>query len=351
MTSRLPRFQPAPYGDRLSGLVAPVRMDPAGERGPTPRQIRGSAWRRTGPGLYVPAALDADLPQQRVLEAATEIPGGHITGWAAYAWSGARWFDGLEGSGAARPVPIVITNHRYRARPGILLSAERMSLVEEYVLDGLVGTHPLRSAAFEARRAPSLRHAVVVLDMALQTDRVSIIELMEHAATLNGWFGVGRLREATDLADENSWSPMEPEMRLHWQLDLGLPHPLCNHPIFDLAGTHIGTPDLLDVEAGVVGEYDGALHLAGERRASDIQRESLFRKAGLEYVTMTAVDRRDPTQFLRRTKEARERALSHRAERRWTVDPPAWWTPTVTVEQRRLLTEQQRQRFLRKRAA
>ena len=351
MTSRAAHFRPGPHGDRGLGLVAPVRVDPTGERGPTPRQVRGSAWRRTGPGLYVPADVDSDRPQQRVLEAATAVPAGHITGWAAFAWAGARWFDGLDGYGNARPVPIVMTNHRYRTRPGTLLTAERLPLSQWYVLDGVSGTHPLRSAAYEARRASSLRRAVVALDMALQTDRVSITELVEHAGTLNGWYGVEQLRQAIALADENSWSPMEPEMRLHWQLDLGLPHPLCNHPIFDLAGHHIGTPDLLDVEAGVVGEYDGGLHLAGERRASDIQRESLFRRAGLEYVTMTSVDRRDPTQFLRRTKEARERALRLGAERRWTVDPPGWWTPTVTVEQRRSLTSAERARFLKHRAA
>ena len=131
MTARALQFRPAPHGERVPGLVAPVRVDPSGEQGPTPRQIRGSGWRRTGPGLYVPADVDSDRPQQRVLEAATAIPGGHLTGWAAYAWAGARWFDGLTGSGEPRPVPIVITNHRYRARPGILLSAERMSGSEE----------------------------------------------------------------------------------------------------------------------------------------------------------------------------------------------------------------------------
>lgn len=346
MSSRAVHFRPTPHGGRGLGLVAPVRVDPTGENGPTHRQARGSAWRRTGHGLYVPASVDSTQPQQRVLEAATEIPGGHVTGWAAFAWAGARWFDGCDGNGDPMPVPIVVTNHRYRARPGILLSAERLPLSQWFVLDGVNGTHPLRSASFEARRATTLQRAVVALDMALQTDQVSIVELVEHARTLNGWYGVEQLRRAIGLADENSWSPMEPEMRLHWQLDLGLPHPLCNHPVFDLAGNHIGTPDLLDVEAGVVGEYDGGLHLAGERRAADIQRESLFRRAGLEYVTMTSADRRDPTRFLRRTEEARERARHSRPDRRWTVEPPEWWTPTVTVEQRRALTDAQRKRFL-----
>ena len=29
-----------------------------------------------------------------------------------------------------------------------------------------------------------------------------------------------------------------------------------NRPIFDLHGRHVGTPDLLDAEAGLYGEYD-----------------------------------------------------------------------------------------------
>ncbi len=57
-------------------------------------------------------------------------------------------------------------------------------------------------------------------------------------------------------------------MRMIWVVDAGLPRPLCNMPIFDRHGRHIGTPDLLDPVAGVVGEYDGALHLAGEQRAA-----------------------------------------------------------------------------------
>lgn len=110
-----------------------------------------------------------------------------------------------------------------------------------------------------------------------------------------------------------------------------------------------GTPDLLDLDHGVVGEYDGSLHLEGKQRARDIRREGAFRRLGLEYVTMVAADRRDPADFLRRTLDACRRVGRDRTGR-WTVTPPAWWVPTTTVELRRALTSAQRSRVLRPRA-
>jgi hypothetical protein len=44
---------------------------------------------------------------------------------------------------------------------------------------------------------------------------------------------------------------------------------LVNRPVFDQHGHHVATPDLLDVEAGVVGEYDGAMHRGRARHARD----------------------------------------------------------------------------------
>ena len=55
-------------------------------------------------------------------------------------------------------------------------------------------------------------------------------------------------------------------MRLVWELDAGHPRPLCNVPLFDRHGRHLATPDLVDPGAGVVGEYDGAVHLTGAQR-------------------------------------------------------------------------------------
>ncbi|GGR50146.1 hypothetical protein GCM10010197_15260 [Nocardioides luteus] len=331
--------------------MRPVKIDPTGESGPTRRQTRGRAWRRSSRGLYVPADVDASDPQQRVLEAATAVPEGYITGWATFAWSGARWFDGFDHTGQLLPVPIVVHENRRATQAGYVITQERLSPRHDRELDGILGTDPTRSIAFEARYATDLADAVVALDMAMATDLVSIREVAAYTRSLNGWTGVPQLREALLHAVENSWSPMETEMRLIWVSELGIHRIVCNHPVFDLAGNHVGTPDLLDVEAGVVGEYDGALHLVGRQRAHDIKREADFRRLGLEYVTMTAADRRDPSNFVRRTQDARQRALLAQGARAWTIEPPAWWTPTTTVEQRRALSTDQRVRFLRRRSA
>ena len=63
--------------------------------------------------------------------------------------------------------------------------------------------------------------------------------------------------------DENSWSPWETLDATGVGTQAGYPKPLSNRPIFDHMGRHIATPDLLDLESGTYGEYDGSLHLAG----------------------------------------------------------------------------------------
>jgi hypothetical protein len=123
---------------------------------------------------------------------------------------------------------------------------------------------------------------------------------------------------------------------------------LCNHPVFDRFGHHIGTPDLLDPEAGVVGEYNGALHLEGAQRRRDRTREEAFRRVGLECFTMLAGDSSRPDLMADRMHAARSRARwVAPTNRDWTVELPSWWIPTVTVEQRRNLDEGQRARLLK----
>jgi len=273
-----------------------------------------------------------------------------VTGWAALHWFGVRWTDGLAADGSALPVPVLVPNHRLRERPDILISAEKFGPGTIRMIDDLPVTSPMRSVCFEARHAPSLLAAVRWLDITLASDLVSIAELSAYLPLLTAWTGVPQLREALDLADENVWSPMETEMRLLWTVTLGASRVVSNHPLFDLEGRFVGTPDLLDVDLGLIGEYDGALHLAGHQRAKDLRREGDLRRLGLEYVTMTVADRRDPQDFLQRTVDARRRARRLSGPRLWTIEPPPWWTPTTTVAARRALTAEQRARFLIRRA-
>jgi hypothetical protein len=101
----------------------------------------------------------------------------------------------------------------------------------------------------------------------------------------------------------------------------------------------------LDPAAGVVIEYDGAVHLEASRRKRDRDREEAFRMVGLEYITVLAGDTDEAV--VRRVTEARGRARwSAAGERDWTLEEPHWWVPTQTVAQRRALTPELRATWL-----
>ena len=332
------------------GLAWPCRVDPTGVDGPTRGQARGPGWRRSSYGLYVPSD-SAPSVEQRIVEAAARLPGyGGVTGWAALRWMGGVWFDGLEAGGRVqRPVDLATADSTVESVPGIIkVSEERLDPTELTAHAGLVVTTPARSLFFEMRHARGPETALVAADMAAYSDLVSREEATTIAYANPGWNGIGQMRDPLDDMDENAWSPAEVVMRRVWCYVAGLPRPLCNHPVFDRSGRHIGTPDLFDPTLGVVGEYDSALHLEGAQRARDVHREGLFRAVGLEYVTMLAADLGRPEAFVMRLRQAYGRAERQPAsDRAWTVELPPWWVPTFTVEQRRALDDQQRERFLR----
>lgn len=239
-----------------------------------------------------------------------------------------------------------------RSQRGFVVSEERLDPRDLEKVDGLRITSAVRSAFFEMRYASDLREAVRVLAMAAFSDHVSVAEMTAYAARHSGWTGVPQAREALPLVDENLWSPAEVDMYLVWLLDAALPRPLCNVPIFDLDGRHLATPDLLDPVAGVVGEYDGALHLESRRRHRDVRRQELYRSLDLEPFTMVAGDLADRDAMAARMLAAHARARwVPESRRRWTVEPPRWWVSTLTVERRRALDEAQRRRFLAHRTA
>ena len=302
----------------------------------------------------MPADIDETDPDQRIIEAWEAIRDSKgvaaITGWAALRWLGARWFDGTaDGGRRLLPVP-VLTTSRLRSQAGLQVTEERPAhhLFEH---DGLQLTDPLRSLIYEARYAPSLRQAVVHIEMAAYSDLVSIEEPTAELPHYNGWTGVGKPRRALAYVDENVWSPQEAGMKFAWSHDLGFPLPLCNQPIFDLHGRHVATPDLFDPVAGIAGEYDGAFHLEGEQRRRDRDREEAMRDLDIEYFTVLAGDL-GTGQALERMANARRRArFLPPDQRRWSTVPPQWWIPTTTVAQRRALGDADRQRLLTHRLA
>lgn len=329
-------------------VVMPVRVDPAGISGPTPGQARGRGWRRVGKGLHVPADVDPTTTEQRIVEAVAGT-GGAVTGWAALHWMYATWFDGVAGDGPL-PVPIALGDQRQvRPRPGARMSEDWLFEADVIVMDGLAVTVPERSVTFEVRRSRSLPRAVRIIDMAAFDDLIDLAGLAAYAERLVSRGGVRLLKQALPLANENAWSPPEVDMRLEWEGTGRAEQLLCNCPVFDLSGRHLFTPDLFDPIHGVAGEYNGAVHDGLDPRRRDLDREELYRRHGVEAVTMMSTDNRDVSRFIGRLHAAYGRARDRQGSTRtWTLDPPSWWVDTSTVEHRRALTPDQRARWLRR---
>lgn len=181
----------------------------------------------------------------------------------------------------------------------------------------------MRTPFDEARTAPDLREAVVAIDMMAAAEQASISQMRAYLETRAGWRGEEQVRRAVDLGSERSMSPNENRMRLVWVLDADLPPPLVNQPVLDRRGRLVGIADLLDAEAGVVGEYDGAERRAAKRHSKDVAREEDFRGLGLEYFKVVGPDMRSHGLVADRMAFTRGRATwLTEARRAWTIEPP-----------------------------
>ena len=278
-----------------------------------------------------------DDVEQRVLEASVRLPtGGAVTGWAAARLHGAAYFDGLACDGRTRlAVPLVVPRASgLRSLPGSTVHRDPLPPEEVVRVAGVSVTVPVRAVFDEMRRVGDPREAVVALDMAAAAELVSLREMRSYAGQRRSWRRGRRPAWAVAMASELSVSPGETRMRLVWVVDAGLPPPLVNQPVWDLDGRLLGVADLLDPHVGLVGEYDGATHRHAHRHARDVHREDLFRRAGLEYVTVTGPDLADPPLLVERIRHARARAVAAARSRAWTLQAPEGWWTTDTVADR-----------------
>lgn len=304
-------------------LVRPVRIDPAGATGPTRSQAAGRFWRRTSHGWYVPVDTRTDLAEQRIVEQSVRLPvGGAVTGWAGCRLHGAQFFDGLARDGRTLlPVPLAMGQRgNIRRDAAVAFSYARIEESERRLRYGIATLLPARCVVDAVRVAHDVREAVVTIDMAAVARIVSPAQVAGYA---HSRAGTTRVLSALALAAEHSRSPNESRLRLIWMLDAGLPKPLVNCAIRDRSGTLLGVADLLDPEAGLVVEFDGADHRTAQQQTRDVAKDEALRNVGLEVARVTGRDLGSPSRVVARLRSARQRArFEPESSRRWRAFPP-----------------------------
>ena len=167
--------------------------------------------------------------------------------------------------------------------------------------DEVVLIHGIRVATVERclfdemRRRGSLRTMVVAADMTFAAGLTSIARMRRYRFERRWYRDVRNVDDALSLSCEYAKSGPEVGMRLVWVIDAGWSQPLCNREVHDLDGRFIATPDLIDPQRGVVGEFAGFWHRGIDRHESDIVREADIRDVGLEYVEAVGVTSRTVT--------------------------------------------------------
>ena len=296
--------------------------------GVTPAMLRGSRWRRSSRGFYVPAGAAA-TPTQRIVELAPLVPaGGAITGWAAAYALGVDLLDGLDPHSMA-PVPATVLLGSDIGRADLPLVRFRRARLEpdEIMTDhGLVVTTPLRTWVEAVLEGPDLVEAVVAADLVAGTLHLDPAALTRWCEANHMFRGMRRIRSALAWADSASASPWETRLRLFYRRQAHLPKPLVNQPVFDLEERLLGVPDLFDPEVGLATEFDGQAHRERRQHRADNLREEALESANLVVCRVDSLDFRSPVPLAERLRRRYEQGRKRdRRQDRWTLRQPEWW--------------------------
>lgn len=301
------------------------------ELGLTRRQVQSSQWLHPYRGSVRHISAAGDEPQIRIKDvAALLLPGCLIGGWAAAHLQGVRYLDGTDPRGEPRDVPVHITErHRLRRRAGMSVTRRAVHRNEQTEIEGIAVTTLARAAYDMALDARTLREAVIAFDQCLSTTsgyaHTTVGNLSRVVGAHKKTRGINRARDALRLVSTRSASPGESATRMIAILDARITHWLVNAPIFDMRGDLIGIADLLNVEAGLVVESDGADHIGFDALSKDHVREESLEHSGLIVVRVNRVDHEQRLRTAGRIRRAYERGRADPRPARWTLDKPAWW--------------------------
>lgn len=308
-----------------------LRSREALREGVSRRQLEGIEFRRVRRGIYVPSSADLDDPDVRIQVAATALGlQGVLGGWGAARLyeeaaclsrgdaGGFRAFDGRvpwpEGRGEPEPLLMCMNRDaKFEPHPGARTLRSDLTEDERTVLAGIPVTSPNRTA-FDLARLRSPISGLVAIDRLAHLRLIDLADFRDYVESMGRRRGAPQVRRLARLADARAESPPETVLRMIWR-EAGLPAPEVNASVYDGSGHFVARVDLLDREALLVVEYDGAHHSSAAQRSRDAARELELEALGYMVLKVTAADlaSEDARRELRtRLARARRRALYRR---------------------------------------
>lgn len=248
--------------------------------GLTPKQLRGTSWRRVGRGLYVWAGLPQS-PRLVLSALQRRLPRG-----AAFSGLTAAWLHGLD-LPPCDPIEVTVPEETgISTRAGLSIRRAMLPTSDVVQRQGLPVTSRLRTMVDLGGRLPVVE-AVEVVDMALHQRLVRTDQLRGFISGHSRRKGVARLRRVVDLADAGAESPMETRLRLLLVL-AGLPRPETQARLYDQRGCFVARTDLFYASQRLCLEYDGGTHR--DRLVDDDRRQNRLVEAGFRVLRFTAAD-------------------------------------------------------------
>ena len=217
--------------------------------------------------------------------------GGALGGWAAGYLLGADELDGRGRSGReCEDVPILVPRSCHPSRrPGIHCIRSTLDARDVAEVDHIPVTTAQRTG-FDLARQSTVEAGLVATDILCRQLAVDPAELRAYAGRHPRMRGLPVARQVLALTDPRSRSSGESRLRYVWIIEAGLPAPQCNPYVVDGNGGVVAMPDLLDVDSGLAGEYDGAGHRELTAHTLDNAREEELEDLGLVVVRATALD-------------------------------------------------------------
>ncbi|WIM99449.1 DUF559 domain-containing protein [Actinoplanes oblitus] len=245
--------------------------------------LRGRAWQRLLPDVYVHRALPLDH-QVWCAAVGLVLPRHAAIGGPSAAH---LWGAGL--LAPQSPVSVVASRDKWTYRhPRILTHHTRLCPEDLTELEGIAVTTPERTA-FDLGRQSSRATALILIDAMLHQGRLDPGAVVELAAQRDWWPGVARLLEVINLADGRAESPMETRLRLLLH-DGGIPRPVPQFEIRDDLGQLVARVDLGWPAARLAVEYEGDHHRVQEQFRRDITRAHTLQRYGWTVLRFGADD-------------------------------------------------------------